>query len=933
MKSKRTKIKRFELEELFFLFKMKKATKEDFKFYLQESNHLSFYNPNIYLNQISKNLKGNYLKGFRVYAKNVLKDNPQLLTNLDKQYLNRLSSSDLLAKIKEYFYKKESDEITKFTIKYNIDLVINEKKKEVGNANYELLFYLYMFSILQTEENNFYIESATQLLNLNENENENANNFRNLLKALELEEINKQIILDKLKEDTTNNKYISFIQVFECVTKPIKDGKYFEFNKIKELFKNSAFTPKESKTMVEIILNYFNTLKLGEEKNKQLLIQSLDLNLNKQHPNLDKNQELFSQIYLFFINNKAPNNINELLIKWFFTNVHKYNIKIQDLNELVLKNIIRIILQNIEILNNDFSCQILAKFLIQICLNQKIPNFPTVRKFYLIFKELFNIILYCHNFPIELKFAIYYFKLMYKRMKLERMSMIKLDSQKDNLYFDVYCVFIIIFNKLALKVQKKKIFSNLIQTFKDNKVVYPFKYSDISFNPNSVKGVHNEYNTLNMYCSRKLINYIKLKSSIIDKRSGNSTNYYLSQLQENHSYDILFVEIIQDDIPQFQGKYFLKQVEILIQKKICMYNLLGYFTINKEKNKHILLYDTLSECWFSMEENKWDNHLTFQKDLLLLAGVYIKKNIKNFGLLKFYDEKNKIQGLSNHNDWNYYLQVFQKILNYNIRCIKMDIHLYIQLFSLDNKHYLEKFISLIKKRVNLNADSKEKHLLLYIIKHLRKKLPLKDYNNMLKKCVNKYYIEDINTCIHSLMDYLNDETISKKTFQTEKLAYNLQYYLEQFNLQTTITGLQTVLTFLLVLISTWMHLIQNEAFWIKSLKNISFLSSFNPKRISKLNKCYEDLVKNKNNIKSANYLLNKFSLEFSEDYKWKFLSELLIISLNNDTIELHLTSLMKNNIILMFITHSEDIVIQQCFQIFIDYLKLKKKTKRKKTVI
>lgn len=48
------------------------------------------------------------------------------------------------------------------------------------------------------------------------------------------------------------------------------------------------------------------------------------------------------------------------------------------------------------------------------------------------------------------------------------------------------------------------------------------------------------------------------------------------------------------------------------------------------------------------------------------------------------------------------------------------------------------------------------------------------------------------------------------------------------------------------------------------------------------------LMENQNNINinSAKYLLSKFSLEFSEDYKWKFLSELLIFSLHKDTIEL-----------------------------------------------
>ena len=139
------------------------------------------------------------MKGFRDYAENELKDVPDLLMCLDEKYLNRLSSTDLLSQIKEYFYKKEYNETTGLNIKYNIELFINEKKKDVENDNYELLFYLYMFSVLQTEVDCFYTESATQLLNLNLNEGVSC--FRDLLKDLKLKEINKNIILDKLKEN------------------------------------------------------------------------------------------------------------------------------------------------------------------------------------------------------------------------------------------------------------------------------------------------------------------------------------------------------------------------------------------------------------------------------------------------------------------------------------------------------------------------------------------------------------------------------------------------------------------------------------------------------------------------------------------------------------------------------------------------------------
>ena len=249
MSFEKEKDERFK--EIRFLFSFRIATKSVFEYFINELNQPS--SSSLYLSEIYDYVKNNYLKGFRDYAENELKDVPDLLMCLDEKYLNRLSSTDLLSQIKEYFYKKEYNETTGLNIKYNIELFINEKKKDVENDNYELLFYLYMFSVLQTEVDCFYTESATQLLNLNLNEGVSC--FRDLLKDLKLKEINKNIILDKLKENDTNNKYISYIQIFECVLKPIKEGEYFQFNTIKELFNNPVFTPKENKTMVEIILN------------------------------------------------------------------------------------------------------------------------------------------------------------------------------------------------------------------------------------------------------------------------------------------------------------------------------------------------------------------------------------------------------------------------------------------------------------------------------------------------------------------------------------------------------------------------------------------------------------------------------------------------------------------------------------------------------
>ena len=88
---------------------------------------------------------------------------------------------------------------------------------------------------------------------------------------------------------------------------------------------------------------------------KKLLLQSLDLNLNAKESTLYENQEIFSEIYLFFMQNITSDNSKILLIKWLFTNVHKYNIKLQDLNERVLKNISQIISRHFEIFKTDFS--------------------------------------------------------------------------------------------------------------------------------------------------------------------------------------------------------------------------------------------------------------------------------------------------------------------------------------------------------------------------------------------------------------------------------------------------------------------------------------------------------------------------------------------------------------------------------------------------
>ena len=199
--------------EIMFLFSFRIATQNDLAFFINEMNQSS---SSLSLQEVSDYVKDNYLKGFQ-YAETELKEVPHLLMSLDGKYLKR-SSNELLSEIKKYFYKKEYSETTKLCIKYNIKLFINNQNKEVGNVNYELLFYLYMFSILQIEENNFYIESATQMLNFNQNEN--ISDFRHLLQDLKLKNIDKQIILNKLKENDTKNNYSFIFKFFNVLQNP-----------------------------------------------------------------------------------------------------------------------------------------------------------------------------------------------------------------------------------------------------------------------------------------------------------------------------------------------------------------------------------------------------------------------------------------------------------------------------------------------------------------------------------------------------------------------------------------------------------------------------------------------------------------------------------------------------------------------------------------
>ena len=235
------KIIRNQLETLFFVISMKLATPKDFELLIYILNIPKYKHSLDFYSKINNYFIIYYSKNLRKYAQTVLQEKrySHLLTESDRFYLKCESSINLLKLIKEQFLLGNKDGEILNKIKFSIENLL----RRVDNKEHipeELIFYLYIVSKIQTQQENA-IKQAEQMLK-HIKHTKNVIQIMNLNSELNLSTINENKILKILyfymdSFNIENYIYIMVIEIFRYITYPIYENKFL--NQLQNFFNNS----------------------------------------------------------------------------------------------------------------------------------------------------------------------------------------------------------------------------------------------------------------------------------------------------------------------------------------------------------------------------------------------------------------------------------------------------------------------------------------------------------------------------------------------------------------------------------------------------------------------------------------------------------------------------------------------------------------------
>ena len=879
---------RYIIEELFLTFVMGIPTEADFTHYLTVLNRGHWHTRGTLL-KLDNYFRINYFK-FRDHAKKALKNSPQKLEKLDKIYFQKYTPSDLLTKINKEFFSANCNLSIKSLIKYNINLML-ENFNTIEEIPNELLLYMFIFG--KFNANSLTEQCKTNLVNLLTTVIKSPQiNNKHLEMGIELElkEISFDKIISKL-QDNDYKKYVLIINLVELMTKPIQDEKIFE--KLKEINKLfDEFNCDEHNLLIKVILYCYN---IENSLNSKVTV------FTKKIDDFEiigfQKKTIYPVLFNLFYKDDSKINLKTMLIEWFITNIQKSNLDVHYIEDNIIQKIIKTLLESTQDFNADFLSNIMPKLLIQIL---NIPNKSQLIQIYQKWKKLINEILNTNKFPQEMKFTSFYLKLIYKQYRREIFKNLKLNSEQKNTHSDIYLVFTLLHNEIFKKIKSVDVIKDIVnQLEKDEQIdlsqknLPEFEQQQFSYLTNWLYFSSNDYN-------KNLLHYSKLSYSIIPNNFNNSTYEYFEKIHYHKDYNILFIEILQSDIPYFEEKYFLKQVEVDTNKKELKFSLQGFFIIYKNQQKDVILFEKTSKRWYSINKGTWDTQLTFQKDLQLISAVYFKRN-------KYYQEfqtpfeiLNDVHCLSGE-----YWDIFKKILNMNIFLIETDLDFYIKSFSLNELQILKTFISMFKE-----FNEKAKHLILKIVmvtrKHLHDETEIEDL-------VKPYFLEDINIFYPLLTNYLNHKIQKKNEFILLKIIWNIYYYIKHIH---TIDNISSQLAFLLTLCYFWKKIKE----WKKDLKQLSFIEESYFQQLDQLN---SDLLRD-SQIRNFIAFWKNTELRMIDDYKLKFLSELIIISQIKQNFKNHLIYFLQENKLLISVTNNkEDKDIELFYTIFYSHYLLK----------
>ena len=836
-----------------------------------------------------------------------------------------LTPSTFLSYIKANYFLNLSSipENTKQTIQSTVPHLLSQNIP----LPYELLFYIYLLTISNDPS---YTSALTALSKMRHIENLSqiistsltTSNYVSLL-PLTKDNVLPLFTSTALEHPNETNIYLGLVKLIEFISAQTQTQQSVitMIPHVLQQFKHESLLELQ---IVLIILNYFDNIEQLNDVEMYMLI--FEMLIGKFDMKIHRAKDI-------------P------LLKWILTKINTYNISIANNNNTVNALLKQFCIEFRNVLaDNDtqFLTNVLPKILVLLVHENKmhlLSKYQTLR-------EGIIDVYYYSKLPTQLKFSVFYYKLLCKIKKREYANYITLNSNKVNNYVDVYLMFIYMNKHSRGILNNTNPFNEIISKIELNEHVDVFQYRNNIYNPNKINFFSTDYHMLNKYVERNVIHYEKVKFSINNTNDNNNTLIdYFNALALKAPSQIVFIETYNDDnnYDTINNDSVLKHASITYtpakEHKVKYYfQFKGLFVVDSNKTKYVFLYEKHSRKWYSPYHKRWEFYIQnlLPDDITTFTFVYYRRQSK-LPYIDIYNNHSNINALPKGNETDFYWKMFTHIATINPLLLKQSIYVYYKMFSLHDIANIKLLYAFLESECDLKHNEHSKHLLLDVVMTKRLSRSNEDDESVIKEIEMKWFVMNSNTLLDKIKNYLNrnaSDVYSNNTYEISLLLWNVYYTYQHISDNVNQRVIPKLLPCYLCLMYMWYRLINDEdkCFWETALKGISIAPKFTLENANSLHKAFPfDNIDTIciNNIKKY---WNEVTLKLIDEYKLKCLSEFMLFyienanNVNDDTtlcnnFELFIT----NNKLLLSVTNINNDDTKCIIHLIYNYITLFKK--------
>lgn len=659
-------LKRKQIEELFFLFSMQVAKKQDFINYLSILQKSKW---NFSLKKIHSFFTKNYFPTIRNYSEEIGVDS-ETINQFDTIFIQQWTQE----KIIDYFEKDfltGSKEIDKKMLVIQINQFINNQKN-FEKIQPKLKFFFFVVYKLQDKQITSEIVQMIQSM-LTSKKIEK-------IKAIQINNDNVNFPIIKVVQNLEGeNRLYAFHYNLLCLLELIhrvtdKNISYLNemFQQLKILFESLANENKHKNDVKNIFFKFMDILPF---QNADFYWNIFDIFYHKDQYNnqnvLQIKSELIQCLYQAFLKyklkisylynklkDKFANHIEELFYLERFTLISSIIISLTD--EIKKSEEINMILKTTE---------------------QKLMDLSKKNKF--------------------IDYSYYYLCLMSQNYNLnqllQKLKKIKFKEESSERCFDVYCVFFYLNKNIKKLIEKQQcplfqIFQSLNNENTDK--VDPFSYIDDKYFK-----LHGEKNAIqSMLNQKKLFKIITNKHNPKAHKNIQSLLHFFENLP-NKGYEIFFLETDNSSC-----SYLINNFK-LIENRYFDYELIGLFMTNKNNKKYIFIYDKSFDIWHDL--NKCENEISQMKKFNL---VYFKidKHSHKF-LQKYLISNHKHEQITQDKQYEILWKSLEELIHINPNIIETQYKYLNHIFNFQLKENQQKLSDIVSPQVckpqNLDISS------------------------------------------------------------------------------------------------------------------------------------------------------------------------------------------------------------------------------------